>query len=73
MSKLKKLLIGALALCMTVSATACGGGNNSKGGTNDFVLQIYTGGYGAEMWNYVIREFEKDHPEYNVIDRKSVV
>lgn len=71
MSKLKKLLIGALALCMTVSATACGGGKNSKGGTNDFVLQIYTGGYGAEMWNYVIREFEKDHPEYNVIPHLS--
>lgn len=85
MSKLKKLLVGALALCMTLSVAACGGGssdgeskNNSTGnsGTStsggsgkktDFTLQIYTGGYGAEMWKYVVEMFERDHPEYNVI------
>ena len=85
MSKFKKLLVGALALCMTLSVAACGGGSSdgdSKGNTTssgsnstsggntnktDFTLQIYTGGYGAEMWKYVVQMFEKDHPEYNVI------
>ncbi len=96
MSKLKKLLVGALALCMTVSMAACGGGsgdgdsktsdNSTKPSTStsaeskdstytgekkDFVLQIYTGGYGAEMWKYVVQLFEKDHPEYNVIANMS--
>ena len=33
----------------------------------DFTLQIFTGGYGSEMWEYVLKEFEKGHPEYNVI------
>ena len=89
MSKLKKLLVGALALCMTLSVAACGGGssdgeskNNSTGnsGTStsggsgkktDFTLQIFTGGYGADMWKYVIQMFENDHPEYNVIANMS--
>lgn len=71
MRNIKKLLIGTLALCMTASMTACngnGGGNKpNKDGTTDFTLQIYTGGYGADMWKYVVEMFEKDHPEYNVI------
>ncbi len=85
MSKLKKLLVGALTFCMALSVAACGGGssdgdsngNSTTSGSNsgsngggkktDFVLQIYTGGYGAEMWKYVVQMFEKDHPEYNVI------
>ena len=89
MSKLKKLLVGALALCMTLSVAACGGGssdgeskNNStansgtstsggSGKKTDFTLQIFTGGYGADMWEYVIRAFEADHPEYNVIANMS--
>lgn len=92
MSKLKKLLAGALALCMTLSVAACGGGSNkeSDGGSGsntssseskkdssytgkkkDFTLQIYTGGYGAEMWKYVVQLFEKEHPEYNVIANMS--
>lgn len=89
MSKLKKLLVGALALCMTLSVAACGGGssdgeskNNStsnsgtstsggSGKKTDFTLQIFTGGYGADMWEYVIRAFEADHPEYNVVANMS--
>lgn len=89
MSKLKKLLVGALALCMTLSVAACGGGssdgeskNNStsnsgtstsggSGKKTDFTLQIFTGGYGADMWEYVIKAFEADHPEYNVIANMS--
>lgn len=89
MSKLKKLLVGALALCMTLSVAACGGGssdgeskNNStansgtstsggSGKKTDFTLQIFTGGYGADMWEYVIRAFEEDHPEYNVVANMS--
>lgn len=79
MTKLKKLLVGALSLCMAVSMTACGnqgsGDNSTPSGSDstwdgkktDFTLQIYTGGYGAEMWKYVVEMFEKDHPEYNVI------
>lgn len=71
MRKIKKLLIGTLALCMTASMTACndngGGKKPNKDGTTDFTLQIYTGGYGADMWKYVVEMFEKDHPEYNVI------
>ena len=49
-------------------------GNSSENGEStkpgkktDFTLQIFTGGYGSEMWKYVLQEFEKDHPEYNVI------
>ena len=57
--------------CMTASMTACngsgGGKKPNKDGTTDFTLQIYTGGYGADMWKYVVEMFEKDHPEYNVI------
>lgn len=84
MAKLKKLLIGALSICMAVSMAACGntgngdnsnGGNSTTGGPEskwdgkktDFTLQIFTGGYGADMWKYVVEMFEKDHPEYNVI------
>lgn len=83
MAKLKKLLIGALSMCMAISMAACGNGNgdNSNGGNSttggpeskwdgkktDFTLQIFTGGYGADMWKYVVEMFEKDHPEYNVI------
>ena len=84
MAKLKKLLIGALSMCMAVSMAACGntgngdnsnGGNSATGGSEskwdgkktDFTLQIFTGGYGADMWKYVVEMFEKDHPEYNVI------
>ena len=87
MAKLKKLLIGALSMCMAVSMAACGttnsgdkpnsgnGGDSTTGGSDsawdgkktDFTLQIYTGGYGADMWKYVVEMFEKDHPEYNVI------
>ena len=71
MRNIKKLLIGTLALCMTASMTACndngGGKKPNKDGTTDFTLQIYTGGYGADMWKYVVEMFEKDHPEYNVI------
>ena len=84
MAKLKKLLIGALSMCMAVSMAACGntgngdnsnGGNSATGGPEskwdgkktDFTLQIFTGGYGADMWKYVVEMFEKDHPEYNVI------
>ena len=98
MLKLKKLLVGALALCMTLSVAACGGGSGdgdskkpdsstkpgnsastpseSNGGSHtgekkDFTLQIFTGGYGAEMWEYVVKMFEKEHPEYNVIANMS--
>ena len=89
MSKLKKLFVGALALCVTLSVAACGGGssdgeskNNStansgtstsggSGKKTDFTLQIFTGGYGADMWEYVIRAFEADHPEYNVVANMS--
>ncbi len=84
MAKLKKLLIGALSMCMAISMAACGntgngdnsnGGNSATGGPEskwdgkktDFTLQIFTGGYGADMWKYVVEMFEKDHPEYNVI------
>ena len=84
MAKLKKLLIGALSMCMAISMAACGntgngdnsnGGNSTTGGPEskwdgkktDFTLQIFTGGYGADMWKYVVEMFEKDHPEYNVI------
>lgn len=84
MAKLKKLLIGALSMCMAISMAACGntgngdnsnGGNSTTGGSEskwdgkktDFTLQIFTGGYGADMWKYVVEMFEKDHPEYNVI------
>ena len=74
MKKFKKLLVGALALCMALSAAACTGGKNPNTSSDDdvdtvsdkFVLQIYSGGYGSEMWNYVIKKFEKAHPEYNV-------
>ena len=84
MAKLKKLLVGALSMCMAVSMAACGntgngdnsnGGNSTTGGSEskwdgkktDFTLQIFTGGYGADMWKYVIQAFEADHPEYNVV------
>ena len=88
MAKLKKLLIGALSMCMAVSMAACGntgngdnsnGGNSTTGGSEskwdgkktDFTLQIFTGGYGADMWKYVIQAFEADHPEYNVVANMS--
>lgn len=88
MAKLKKLLIGALSMCMAISMAACGntgngdnsnGGNSTTGGSEskldgkktDFTLQIFTGGYGADMWKYVIKAFEADHPEYNVVANMS--
>ena len=88
MAKLKKLLIGALSMCMAVSMAACGntgngdnsnGGNSTTGGSEskwdgkktDFTLQIFPGGYGADMWKYVIQAFEADHPEYNVVANMS--
>ncbi len=87
MAKLKKLLIGALALCLTLSAAACGGtpsgssvestggstggSSGSTGEKKEFVLQIYSGGYGSEMWNYVLKKFVKEHPEYNVVSHIS--
>ena len=46
-------------------------GESKPGKKTDFTLQIFTGGYGAEMWKYVLQEFEKDHPEYNVIANMS--
>lgn len=78
MKHLKKLLVALLAACLSVSAMACGttdGGSSTNGGSSgnggkkkDFVLQIYTGGYGDEMWQYVIKQFEKDYKDkYNVI------
>ena len=35
--------------------------------TGTFELQIYAGGYGTEMWEYVLEEFEKDHPNVEVV------
>lgn len=73
MFNIKKLLVGTIAACTAFTAVAGGcGGNGGNGGggggskTNKFTLQIFTGGYGNEMWAYVLKEFEKDHPEYKV-------
>lgn len=65
MKVFKKILGCALAASLAFTAFGCGGGSNN-GGTNDFVVQIFSGGYGSEMWSYALKEFEKDHPEYNV-------
>ena len=60
MKVFKKILGCALAASLAFTAFGCGGGGNS--GTNDFVVQIFSGGYGSEMWSYALKEFEKDHP-----------
>ena len=65
MKVFKKILGCALAASLAFTAFGCGGGGNS--GTNDFVVQIFSGGYGSEMWSYALKEFEKDHPEYNIV------
>lgn len=76
MKHLKKLLVALLAACLCMSAMACGtsggssdnGSSGSTGKKKDFVLQIYTGGYGDEMWRYVVQKFEKDYKDkYNVV------
>lgn len=73
MKTFKRLLVGAVASVMAFGMAACGGGNSGDSSTGsgggkkkDFELQIFSGGYGSEMWSYAVREFEKDHPEYNV-------
>lgn len=71
MRKIKKILIGSAALCMAASMAACSITRKNKDGKTDFTLQIYSGGYGSEMWEYVIKLFEEDHPEYNLDIRMS--
>lgn len=71
MKKFRKLIVSLLLLCFVLAAVGCNGGDNgnNNGGdanTGDFELQIFTGGYGDEMWRYVLEIFEEDHPDLNV-------
>ena len=71
MFNIKKMLVGAIAACTAFTAVAGGCTPNNGGGgggskTNKFTLQIFTGGYSNKMWEYVLKKFEDEHPEYEV-------
>ena len=75
MFNIKKMLVGAIAACTAFTAVAGGCTPNNGGGggskTNKFTLQIFTGGYSNKMWEYVLKEFEEAHPEWEVIPNMS--
>ena len=57
MSKLKKLLVGALALCMTISVAACGGGSSDGESKNNSTADsgTSTSGGSGKKTDYVRR------------------
>ena len=74
MKKIKRFLCFALCAAMLTGLTACNDQTKTWDGvltgaldSGTFELQIYTGGYGAEMWEELIAEFEAAYPDLNVV------
>lgn len=57
----KRILSVALALALGLSAAGCSKNDDA------FELQIFAGGYGTEMWEYVLELFEEDHPDVKIV------
>lgn len=70
MKNKKALLPAVMAGVMGITAfgfAGCGGRNVEKTNPDAFEVQIYAGGYGTKMWQYVLDLFEADHPDVEVI------
>ena len=69
--KNKTTMIALMATSILLAGCGGGGGNtggNTGGGEGGgkFTLQIFAGGYGTSAWQYALKLFEKDHPEYEI-------
>ena len=69
--KNKTTMIALMATSILLAG--CGGGGGYTGGNTGggegggkFTLQIFAGGYGTSAWQYALKLFEKDHPEYEI-------
>lgn len=72
MKKIKRLLCVLICVALIVGTSACNNdppkwdGVLTGGLTGKVELQIYTGGYGSEMWVNAIAEFEEAYPDLEV-------
>lgn len=64
--------VGVIALALAATATACGDdgttGSGAEGdGTGKITFWDNNGGVRTEVWKEIIREFEKEHPDIDVV------
>ena len=65
--KNKTTMIALMATSILLAGCGGGGGNTAGGESGGkFTLQIFAGGYGTSAWEYALKLFEKDHPEYDI-------
>lgn len=64
-TRIKALLLSGVLVCASgLGLVGCG---KDDVPSNAFEVQIYAGGYGTKMWEYVLEEFQNDHPDIEVI------